>query len=83
MTDPYQPAPRDYDKHADPIGQVFKYFGGLILGFVAMFVATFIGGASSFEQKTVWWAWPLVIAVAIPVAILAWMIRRQNPVTSA
>lgn len=54
--------------------------GGTIAAFFVIFIPTFFGGASGFEQDHVsWWAWPAVlVAVAICVAF-AWSVRRRNP----
>ena len=77
------PEPLDYSNRPSALASVGRFIGGFVFGFGAMFAATFVAGAASFEQQPVRWAIPLVIAVAIPVAIVAWIFRRRSPVTSA
>lgn len=85
------PAPRaDYETsplatgRPGPIRRGLTVIGAAIVAFVVMFIPTFFGGASGFEQERVaWWSWPAVLVTAAICCAVAFAIRKTKPMAFA
>src|SRR5690348_5593927 len=58
---------------------VGRFIVGAMFAFALMFVAIFIAGSASFEQKTVWWAWPVTALPVLLCGALAYRYRSRYP----
>lgn len=88
MTQPTSDPLEPIDYHDPPPRTASRrlalYSTGLLATGFAMFVAVFLGSASSFEKdRTTWWAWPLAAAAAVAGAIFALSVRRRFSPMSA
>ena len=62
---------------------VGRYVLGVVFAFCLMFVAIFFAGAASFEQHTVWWAWPVLALPIVICGAIAYRWRKSRPGHSA
>ena len=84
MADSPDPMVPDYETpKVSRIGMVGRFILGAMFAFCLMFVAIFFAGAASFEDKTVWWAWPVTALPVILCAALAYRWRKSRPGHSA
>jgi hypothetical protein len=84
MTDSPDPLIPDYEAPKVSRARIVgRFIVGALFAFTLMFVAIFIAGAASFEDKTVWWAWPLAALPVILCGVLAYRDRNSHPGHSA
>jgi hypothetical protein len=80
MTDSPDPLVPDYETPKVSRARVVgRFILGAVFAFCLMFVAIFFAGAASFEQKPVWWAWPVTALPVILCGALAYRWRKSRP----
>src|SRR5689334_12013115 len=71
------------DARPSALSFVGHYLAGLLLASVVIFSSTVFAGVWSFTDETASWGIPLLVVLAVFVAISAWLIRGRNAVLSA
>jgi hypothetical protein len=76
--------PKSATTRPGPIRRGLAVIGTAIVAFVVMFIPTFFGGASGFEEESVaWWSWPAVLVTAAICFAIALSMRKSKPMVFA